>query len=1038
MPAVRLRTKFLFVIIGLIVFLGAALIFFVQTVVREKLVLEIEKRGIVLAEHASSMNAGAILTRDFRTLQVNLLDLKKEHEASIDYIFVLDRSRRVIAHTFGDRFPTDLKDANVVSPGADYNFQTLAAETNTVVDIAVPLLHNALGEVHVGMKDKIIRQAVNDITTQILSMILLVLIASFIAAFIFSLRITRSISTLAKAAENIGEGDFTQRVEIRTGDEIGDLASSLNDMAESLAKRSEALSREAKLNAALAEVSGLMLTRTTIDDISHNVLKHVMAFTSAKYGFVGYIDPNTGYLICPTLTKEIWPLCGIKKGEFVFKEFRGLWGWVLNNRKPLFTNNPGADPRSSGLPEGHPPIERFASVPALSGRLLIGQIAAANSDRDYSQEDIDVMERFAALYCLAVQRIRMEETIRESNERYRNILDDTQDLIQNVGPDGALDFVNNAWLERMGYSEEEVKTLNVFDIIHPDSLHHCRRLFEQVMSGESIKDATPAYLAKGGEKILLQGNIVPHVVEGRVIGAHMFFKDITEQEQAKEFTRNVLESIDESFVVIDPGFRIISANRAYCLQTGRRHDEIIGEKCHMVSHGLDKPCFDVGEECPVLQTFRSGGSASALHTHHAKDLTPRYVEIKTFPMKNSEGLVTSVIEVINDATEKRKLEDQLRQAQKMESIGTLAGGIAHDFNNILTAIIGYGSLVLMKTATGDPRRQNIEHMLEAADRAAHLTHDLLLFSRKQIADKKSVDLNEIIRRVEKFLKRVIGEDIACSTLLSEGQLPVLADAHQLEQILMNLATNARDAMPQGGVLTITTERIRFDAEFITAHGYGNPGVYSMITISDTGKGMDEITRQRIFEPFFTTKDVGKGTGLGLAVVYGIVKQHEGYINVYSEPGQGSTFKIYLPVIAADALDESISPSAENPVGGAETILLAEDDTLVREMTLSILRDFGYTVIVACDGEEAVNKFSENKDVIQLLLFDLIMPKKTGKDAYDEIKMIKPDIKVLFTSGYAHDMVRQKVVLGDNVEIASKPISPKDLLKKVRNVLDAEH
>lgn len=1038
MPALRLRTKFLLVIIGLIAFLGVVLTVFVQTAVREKLTLEIEKRGIVLAEHASSMNATAILTRDFRTLQVNLLDLKKEYGESVEYIFVLDRNRGVIAHTFGDRFPTDLINANIVSPGRDYSFQTLVAETVTVVDIAVPLLDNALGEVHVGMKDRIIRQAVNDITTQILTMILLVLIASFVAAFIFSLRITRSISTLAEAAKKIGRGDLAHRVQIRTGDEIETLACSLNDMAASLKKRSELLSRESGINAALADVSGLMLTHTTIDDISHIVLKHAKAFTGSKYGFVGYIDPGTGYLISPTLTKENCPACSIKDNNAVFKEFQGLWGWVLKSRKPLLTNNPGEDARSKGIAEGQPPIDRFASVPALSGDLLIGQIAVANSDREYIQEDLDIMERLAALYCLAVQRIRMEETIRESNERYKNILDDTQDLIQNVRPDGTFDFVNNAWLRRMGYSGEEVKTLKVFDIIHPDSLSRSRQLFSRVMSGESVKDAEPAYVAKDGEKILLRGNIVPRMIDGGVIGLHMFFKDITEQEKAKEFTRNVLESIDESFVVIDADFRIISANRAYCRQTGREHAEIIGEKCHAVSHGLVRPCFEVGEDCPVQRTFQTGASSAALHTHYAKDRTPRYVEVKTFPLKSGEGPVSSVIEVINDVTEKRRLEDQLRQAQKMESIGTLAGGIAHDFNNILTAIIGYGSIALMKTAKDEPLRENVEHMLEAADRAAHLTQSLLLFSRKQVADKRAVDLNEIIRKVEKFLRRVIGEDITCNTTLSEGPLPIFADAHQIEQVLMNLATNARDAMVQGGVFTITTGQVSFDAEFITAHGYGNPGIYSMVTVSDTGKGMDEATRQRIFDPFFTTKDVGKGTGLGLAVVYGIVKQHEGYINVYSEPEQGSTFKIYLPVIASDAVSEQPAPVLESPAGGAETILLAEDDVLVRQVTLSILQDFGYTVIVAGDGEEAVNKFIENKDSIQLLLFDLIMPKKTGKEAYDEIKMMKPDIRVLFTSGYAHDMIRQKIVLGDDVQIASKPVSPKDLLRKVRNVLDAGH
>lgn len=385
--------------------------------------------------------------------------------------------------------------------------------------------------------------------------------------------------------------------------------------------------------------------------------------------------------------------------------------------------------------------------------------------------------------------------------------------------------------------------------------------------------------------------------------------------------------------------------------------------------------------------------------------------------------------------ESRAKDSALRQAQKMESVGTLAGGVAHDFNNILTAITGYGHLTLMKMAKDDPLRLNVENILQAADRAEHLTKDLLLFSRKQITDWKPVELNEVIRKVEKFLLRVIGEDIECKTVLHDQPLMVLADAHQIEQVLMNFATNARDAMPTGGTFTITTEKIRLDKEFITVHGYGRPGAYALVTVSDSGKGMDKETRQRIFEPFFTTKEVGKGTGLGLAVVYAIIKQHEGYINVYSEPGKGTTFRIYLPEIASGVGKGEKEPEEEQPRRGTETLLLAEDDESVRNLVKDVLEEFGYTVITSIDGEDAINKFTENRDEIQLLLFDLIMPKKTGKEAYDEIRKIKPGIKIIYSSGYAPDIIRQRALLDDQVTVAFKPLSPRDLLKKVRHVLD---
>jgi CheY-like chemotaxis protein len=341
----------------------------------------------------------------------------------------------------------------------------------------------------------------------------------------------------------------------------------------------------------------------------------------------------------------------------------------------------------------------------------------------------------------------------------------------------------------------------------------------------------------------------------------------------------------------------------------------------------------------------------------------------------------------------------------------------------------------MKMAAGDPLRSNIEHILEATERAARLTRELLLFSRKHVSQRNPVDVNEVIKVVLKFLRMVIGEDVECKTMLQERSLTVNADSHQLEQVLMNLATNARDAMPGGGAFTIKTEQIDIAEDFTMAHGYGKFGPYAMITISDTGVGMDEAIRKRIFEPFFTTKGVGKGTGLGLAVVYGIIKQHEGFINLYSEPGMGTTFRIYLPLIASEAVKDTVPRLIDAPVRGTETVLLAEDDGNLRKLSESLLEEFGYTVISAVDGEEAVTKFIENRDTIQLLLFDLIMPKMNGKEASDEIRKIRPEMKVLFASGYDPDFIEQKTLLEEGVHLVYKPISPMDLLRKVRSVLD---
>ncbi|MDI6727898.1 MAG: ATP-binding protein [Thermodesulfovibrionales bacterium] len=413
----------------------------------------------------------------------------------------------------------------------------------------------------------------------------------------------------------------------------------------------------------------------------------------------------------------------------------------------------------------------------------------------------------------------------------------------------------------------------------------------------------------------------------------------------------------------------------------------------------------------------------------------RKVRERTQELSDANTALLKALENIKKETaEKKKLEEMLLHSQKMEAIGQLAVGIAHDFNNMLSAIIGFGGLINMNMSDDDPNRTYLKEILAAGERASHLTQGLLTFSRKQIINPKPVSLNEIIRSIEKLLKRIIREDIELKTILADRDLTVMADPGQIEQVLMNLTTNARDAMPHGGILTISTELIRLDNEFIKTHGYGETREYALISVSDTGMGMDEKTKERIFEPFFTTKELGKGTGLGLAIVYGIIKQHNGYINCYSEPCKGTTFRIYMPLISPEF--EKIQPAAVPELkGGSETVLVAEDDTVIRKLTRSVLERFGYKVIEAFDGEDAIRKFMDNKNRIHILLFDVIMPKKNGKEAYEEIKKIRPDIKSIFISGYTADIIHEKGILDEGMNFISKPVSPRDILRKVREVLD---
>lgn len=411
-----------------------------------------------------------------------------------------------------------------------------------------------------------------------------------------------------------------------------------------------------------------------------------------------------------------------------------------------------------------------------------------------------------------------------------------------------------------------------------------------------------------------------------------------------------------------------------------------------------------------------------------------------FVLKGNLARLVPVIErSLRDITErkgKRAVEEQYRQAQRMEAVGQLAGGVAHDFNNILQAIFGYSYLILAKSGGNEPVKNYVEELIKASTRAADLTKGLLAFSRKQAVNLAVIELNNVLQGNETFLRRLIREDIELKITCSREPLTVLADRGQIEQVFMNLVANGRDAMPNGGRLFIETNSITLGQEFIDSHGYGTAGEYSSFSVSDSGFGMDKETQSHIFEPFFTTKDLGEGTGLGLSMVYGIVKKHDGFITVYSEPGAGTIFRIYLPTVHASELAgmtdvHLVAP----PQGGIETILVGEDDDTLRRLSRNVLGHYGYRVIEAVDGQDAVDKFVEYGASIDLVILDAIMPRKNGKQAYDEMRIVRPDLQVFFVSGYTRDIFANGTMFDGNAVFLQKPVFPDVLLAKVREMLD---
>jgi len=528
----------------------------------------------------------------------------------------------------------------------------------------------------------------------------------------------------------------------------------------------------------------------------------------------------------------------------------------------------------------------------------------------------------------------------------------------------------------------------------------------------------------------------PQEIEGKILGRVWSFRDVTDRKKAiaslkasEEKYRLVVENANDAIFIVQDGIIKFPNHKTMELSGYTEQELTIVSFSHFI-HPNDKDMV-----MDMHQKRLRGQDVPAAYSSRIITKTGETIWVEASAVLVTWEGSPATLSFLRDITFQKKLEAQLLQAQKMEAIGQLAGGIAHDFNNLLTAIIGYGHLLKSETSKDDRMSAYVGQILNAAEKAAILTNDLLTFSRKQIINPKPVNLNKIIENMESLLLRVIGEDIEVSTVLSDTDLTIMADSTQIDQILMNLATNAQDAMPKGGSFIIRTDSVKINGEYIRTYGYGKPGSYALLSVEDTGTGMDKNIRGRIFEPFFTTKEVGKGTGLGLSMVYGIVKQHDGYINLYSEPGRGTTFKILLPLIQSKV--KEIKPENLQKVkGGTETILIGEDDTQVRSLLKEILANAGYHIIEAVDGDNAVEVFHKNKDNIHLLILDVMMPKKNGKEVYSKIKKVKSDIKIIFISGYSADIINKKGILEVGMNFISKPVSPDDLLIKVRDVLDA--
>ncbi|MCD6308141.1 MAG: PAS domain S-box protein, partial [Candidatus Latescibacteria bacterium] len=544
-----------------------------------------------------------------------------------------------------------------------------------------------------------------------------------------------------------------------------------------------------------------------------------------------------------------------------------------------------------------------------------------------------------------------------------------------------------------------------------------------------------------GRRRWLLVNAVPQYREGESEPCQVLstLEDITEFKNMKsrislvnERLETIFQSAPLAIFDLDGAGRVNSLwNAAAERMFGWKKDEVLGKPLPIV------PVESMAEFSSLRERVLCGESLSGIGlTRVRKDGSPIEISLAAAPLHDQHGAVAGIMAIASDMTDHNALERQYLHAQKMEAVGRLAGGVAHDFNNILTVILGNVSILMLDSDKGGEYQEILKEIHENAYRASGLTRQLLAFSRRQIIEPRVIILNSVLANMEKMLGRIIGEDIELATLPADDLWPVLIDPGQIEQVITNLSINARDAMPAGGRLTIETGNVTIEKEHILRHIAMKPGDYVMIAVSDTGCGMNRETQEKIFEPFFTTKETGKGTGLGLATCYGIVKQNGGFIWVYSEPGTGTVFKIYLPRVASPFIEEEAGDEITQDLHGAETLLLVEDEPAVRATLARILRKYGYTIIEASNGDEAKKITDEfGLQTIDLVVTDIVMPRMGGKEFMAELRKLATDIHVLFISGYTDMSVVKHIAMENNTAFLQKPFSPLTLARKIRDILD---
>ncbi|MDQ7782290.1 MAG: PAS domain S-box protein [Desulfomonilaceae bacterium] len=776
----------------------------------------------------------------------------------------------------------------------------------------------------------------------------------------------------------------------------------------------------------------------TLEELLTRALDDITAVVDSPIGFYHFVEPDQN-----TLSLQQWSSRTLN--EFCRTEGRGMhygidragvWVDCVHQRRPVVHNDYASLPHKKGLPEGHAVVIRELVVPVMREDKVVAVLGVGNKAVEYTQKDLEIVSYLADVTWEIVQQKRAEQTLRESEQRFRRLYEQSPAPYQSLDADGNLLNVNGAWLAELGYDRDEVIGKWFGDFLAGDGPSVFPDRFRLFAEKGEIHAVEFDMKRKDGSSITVsfEGRVIRNE-GGEFVQTHCVFTNVTEARRVaaeRERLVSAIEQAAEMVVITDAAGTILYVNPAFERISGYAHHEAVGKTPAILKSGEQDATF----YRHLWDTIKGGDIWTGRFVNRRKNGQLYHEDSTISPVKDSSGRIVNYVAVKRDITEHLELSRQLYQAQKMEAVGTLAGGVAHDFNNILQVTLGYSELMLTDEELPGHYRADLEKIHESASRGADLVRRLLTFSRRTEIMPRPLNLNRRISELRKMLERTIPKMIDIRIVLGENLATINADPTQIDQVLMNLAVNARDAMPEGGELIVETANIFLDEDYARRHLEAEAGHYVLLTVSDTGAGMDQETLEHIFEPFYTTKAANEGTGLGLAMVHGIVRLHHGHVRCYSEVGRGTTFKIYLPALVST---EDTEPASVGPMprGGSETILLVDDEEHIRDLGSRILTKAGYTVITASNGKEALEMYQTHIDDISLVVLDLIMPQMGGKQCLEELLTLNASVKAVIASGYSAGAPVEDALAAGAKGFVNKPYDIRQVLEVVRRVLDAQ-